>query len=191
MAAPGDVIENPVTGERVVFLQTGEQTGGALLQAELFVRPGGFVAAEHVHPLQEERFAVRAGTLMLRVAGRERRLVAGEAATIPPGTPHVWWNDGAEELHVLVELRPAGRFDRFLETFFALAHAGKTDRRGLPNLLQMAVSLRTYGDTIYPASPPRAVQRVLVALLAPVGRLLGYEADCPYPRPERPRPGAA
>lgn len=184
MAAPGDVIENPVTGERMVFLQTGEQNGGELLQIEMAVRPGGFAAAEHVHPTQEERFTVRAGTLTLRIAGQQRELGVGEQAAIPPGTPHVWWNGGDEELRVLLEFRPAGQFDRFITSFFALAQAGRTDERGLPNVLQTAVSLRVYGDTIYPTKPPRPVQRVLFALLAPVGRLLGYKPDYPYPRAE-------
>jgi hypothetical protein len=40
----GDVAENPVTGERVV--------------AEIFVRLGGAVAGEHVHPGIDEWFTV-------------------------------------------------------------------------------------------------------------------------------------
>jgi len=52
----GDTIENPVTGERIVFHKTSRDTGGEAVVIECFVRPHGFVAAAHVHPSQEERF---------------------------------------------------------------------------------------------------------------------------------------
>jgi len=41
VARLGDVIENPRIGARMVFLRTGAETNGQLLQADLFVRPGG------------------------------------------------------------------------------------------------------------------------------------------------------
>jgi hypothetical protein len=52
----GDAIENPVTGERIVFRQTSRETNGAAVVIETYVQPNGFVAAAHVHPSQEERF---------------------------------------------------------------------------------------------------------------------------------------
>ena len=42
MAKQGDVIENPVTGERIVFRQTSADTNGELLQFELYLKPHGF-----------------------------------------------------------------------------------------------------------------------------------------------------
>ena len=38
MVQPGDVIENPVTGERITFLRTSAETGGALAEMELELR---------------------------------------------------------------------------------------------------------------------------------------------------------
>jgi quercetin dioxygenase-like cupin family protein len=180
MAKAGDIIVNPVTGERIVFLQTAKETGGELVQGDLVVKPGGFVAAEHVHPHQEERFTVHSGILRLRSRGEDRDLRGGEEATVPAGTPHVWWNAGEDELRVRVELRPAGRFEGFVTSFFALAQAGNTDAKGMPNLLQLAVIAREYRDVIYPTKPPRPLQTVLFGILAPVGRMLGYRADVPY-----------
>jgi quercetin dioxygenase-like cupin family protein len=182
MIKAGDTIENPVTGEKMTFLVTGNETAGQLLQIEMAVRPAGFVAAEHVHPLQQERFLIKAGEITLRIAGNEQHYKAGDEVTIPAGTPHVWWNSGKEELRVVLEFRPAGRFDQFITSFFALAHAGKTDARGLPrNLLQLAVTFRAYRDVIYGTRPPLAVQKVLFAVLDPVGRFVGYRANVPYP----------
>jgi quercetin dioxygenase-like cupin family protein len=88
MIRAGDSIENPATGERIVFRQTSRETNGAAVVIETYVQPNGFVAAAHVHPSQEERFEVLRGTVGFRV-GREK-LVAGpgKRLTVPAGTPN-------------------------------------------------------------------------------------------------------
>lgn len=116
----GDVIENPVTGEKMVFLQTGAETNGELLQIDMTVKPGGFVPTEHVHPFQAERFVVQSGRITLRIAGQEQQLTTGAEVTVPPAMPHIWWNSGAEDLRVVLEFRPAGRFDGFITSLFTL-----------------------------------------------------------------------
>lgn len=183
MAKTGDILEHPVTGEKIIFRKTAQDTGGELLKADVMMKPHGFVAAEHIHPLQEERFEVLAGTVKFRVNGVEREVGAGETATVPPKTPHVWWNDGDDEAHVLVEVRPALRFEEFFETFFGLAQAGKVDKKtGLPNPFILALVMREFEKEIYLAKPPVAVQKMLFGVLGAVGRLLGYEGRYTYPR---------
>ncbi len=179
MARSGDVVENRVTRERIVWRKVARDTGGELLQADLSVGAGGFVAAEHVHPKQEERFEVLAGMLQLRLDGKEKTMRAGEVAVVPAGRPHLWWNGGDGELHVVFELRPALRTEIFFETFFGLAKDGKTNRKGLPNPLQLAVLAREYADEIHLARPPLVVQKVLFSPLAMLGRLLGYRGWYP------------
>jgi len=180
MARSGDVLEHPVTGERVVWRKVARETDGELLRGDLFAGPGGFVAAEHVHPKQEERFEVLAGRLGLRIDGHERVLQTGEVAVVPPGRPHVWWNAGEEEAHVLGEFRPALRTEMFFETFFGLAKDGKTNRKGLPNAVRLAVLIHEYEDELRLARPPFLVQKALFWPLAALGRLLGYRGW--YPR---------
>lgn len=183
MAKAGDILEHPVTGEKIIFRKTAKDTGGELMQADVIMRPHGFVAAEHVHPLQEERFEVLSGSVKFRVNGVERVVQAGETTVVPPRSPHVWWNDSDQEAHVLVDVRPALRFDEFFETFFGLAQAGKVDKKtGLPNLFVMALVLREFEKEIYLAQPPVAAQRILFSLFALVGRLLGYQGHYEYPR---------
>jgi quercetin dioxygenase-like cupin family protein len=174
MARSGDVLQHPVTGERVIWRKVAGDTGGALLQADLFAEPGGFVPAAHVHPNQEERLQVLAGMLSFRTDGQEQILRAGQVAVVPPGRPHVWWNAGEEQVHVLVEIRPALRTEMFFETFFGLAADGKTNHRGLPNPVRWAMLAREYQDELHLARPSVATQRVLFGPLAVVGRLLGY-----------------
>jgi hypothetical protein len=48
MIRAGDSIENPVTGERLVFRKTSRETGGQAVVIETFVQPNGFVAAARV-----------------------------------------------------------------------------------------------------------------------------------------------
>ena len=179
MASPGDVLEHPVTGERIVWRQVARGTNGKLLEGDMFARPGAHPAAAHVHPHQEERFQVLAGAIKLRVDGEETMLSAGQLATVPAGRPHTWWNVGDEEAHVLVEVAPAMRTEMFFETFFGLAKDGKTNSRGLPNLLSMAVIMREYEGEVRLARPPFVVQRALFGPLALLGRSLGYRGWYP------------
>lgn len=176
MIRAGDVLENPVTGERLVFRKTSRETGGEAVVVEAFVKPNGFVAAAHVHPNQEERFQVLTGSVGFRV-GREK-LVAGpgQRLTVPAGTPHKFWNAGEEEAHFVCEVRPALQFEQLIETMYGLAGDGKTNRKGMPNPLRLAVIARHHFDDVRLPFPPAWMQRMGLALGAPLGRLIGYEA---------------
>jgi quercetin dioxygenase-like cupin family protein len=187
VARRGEVLESPINGQRAVFRETAEDTGGELLRLDFFVAPGGFLGSEHLHPKQEERIKVLSGTLRCRIGGRERSVGAGEAIDIPPGVAHTLWNESQEEAHALVEYRPALRMETLFETLFGLGRNGKTDEEGTPRLLQGAVMLEEYEDEYRLARPPLPMQKALLALLAPVGRLLGYQTwYARYSGPARP-----
>src|SRR4051812_8167858 len=91
------------------------------LEIETVNPPGGPPEPEHVHPEQESGCAVASGRLWFRVAGEERVVAAGESITIPPNTPHCFWNDGPEPAHATQWFEPALRSRSFFEAFFALA----------------------------------------------------------------------
>jgi quercetin dioxygenase-like cupin family protein len=177
MSRAGDVAENPVTGERVVVRVGTEDSGGELLVAGLFVGPGGAGAGEHVHPAIDEWFTVLEGRVGSRLDGRESKAPVGERLHVPPGTAHDWWNAGWEEAHVIVEVSPAARFEEAVSNTFGQVRDGKTNAKGMPNLLQVALFAREFEDVLYFTSPPRPVQRALFAVLAPVARLLGYKGS--------------
>ena len=185
MARAGDEIVNPRTGQRMVFLETASETNGEQVRIDTYNPPTGVAEPEHVHPFQESGAEVISGSLRFRVGGQERSVKAGETITIAANTPHNFWNDGEKEAHAVQWFRPALKTDRFFETFFGLAQDGKLNDKGLPSLLQMAVSVPYFGDGGRLTSPPWAVQRAVFAVLAPVGRLLGYRAEYPYPRVKR------
>ena len=58
MAREGDVIENPVSGARIVFRKTARNTNGELLQFDLFFKRHLIGGARLIHPRQEMRFEV-------------------------------------------------------------------------------------------------------------------------------------
>jgi mannose-6-phosphate isomerase-like protein (cupin superfamily) len=181
MARTGDVIEH-LTGEHFEFRKTAEDTGGELLRIEALVEPRGFAAAEHVHPRQEERFEILSGEIRYRVGGVERVAGPGEELVIPRGVTHVWENAGEENLHMIIEFRPALRTEEFFESYFGLGQDGLTNpKTGLPNLVRMAVLLNEFREEIHLSRPPLLVQRIVFGTLALVGRLLGYPARYPYP----------
>jgi quercetin dioxygenase-like cupin family protein len=174
MIRSGDTIHNPVTGERITFHQTSAETNGEAVVIECTVQPQGFVAAGHVHPSQSERFAVIEGKLGLKAGKQKRTLGRGEFAVVEAGTPHRFWNDGEDELRFVCEVRPALQFESLLETMFNLAADGKTNRKGIPNPLRLAVIARAHFDTVRLPFPPAWLQKLGLALGAPVGRGLGY-----------------
>jgi quercetin dioxygenase-like cupin family protein len=172
----GDVIENPVTGERLVFRKTSQETNGEAVVLEAFVQPNGFVAAAHVHPHQEERFQVLRGSVAFRLGREEIIAGPGQRITVPAGTAHKFWNAGDEEAHFVCEVRPALQFEQLIETMFGLAADGKTNKKGMPNPLRLAVIAHGHFDDVRLPFPPAWMQRMGLALGAPLGRLLGYDA---------------
>ena len=176
MISPGDRLENPVTGEVLVFHRTATETNGESVLVETIVRPDGFVAAAHVHPSQTERFEVLEGRLGLRIGQSEILAEPGDVAVVSPGTPHRFWNAGKGAARFICEVRPALQFESLIETMFTLAAQGKTNRRGMPNPLRLAVIARAHFDTVRLPFPPVLLQRVGLALAAPVGAALGYRA---------------
>ena len=172
MAEVGQTIENPMTGERIVFRDTGATTGGRLLRFDLFVAPGGRVGGgPHKHPY-EERFQIRRGALGCRVGARRWRLDPGQSIRVPPSRTHYLWNATLEEAHAVVELRPADHVEDFFEAVFAIASARPESFRGLPGPLQgalLASEFRMYGPWV-----PVALQRPLTAVLAFLARRRGH-----------------
>src|SRR3954454_12632941 len=102
----GRVVHDPARRQRYVFQATGAETGGDLLQVEVWAAPGGDVP-RHIHPHQEERVEVLAGSMTFEVDGTKRRLEGGGRRVCVRGTPHAFVNDGADEAHLLVEGTPA------------------------------------------------------------------------------------
>jgi quercetin dioxygenase-like cupin family protein len=182
MARAGDELVNPVTGLRTVFRKTTQDTDGGLLQVDWIGDPGWTTGPDHVHPHQEERFEVLSGKLGLQVEGVERFLSTGETTVVPAGSAHAAWNASSnDEVHALIDFRPALRSETAFETLARLASDGKTNKASAPkNPLLLALILHHYEDGIYFVRPPLVLQRMIFGAPAKVARLLGYRAEYHY-----------
>lgn len=186
MLKRGEIYDNPVTGERAIVRVGTDETNGERLVIDIQARPGASGAGEHIHPFMDERLTVIRGRVGVSIDGRRSILKPGGSAHFPPGAAHHWWNDGDGEAHVVVEVRPPERFEEWLRNLLGLAQDGRTDARGTPSLLQLALLAREFDDVIRFTKPHRLVQRALFALLAPVARLRGYRGSYPEYVERRP-----
>jgi quercetin dioxygenase-like cupin family protein len=183
MIRTGDVLKNPVTGEQLRFLETAADTNGEYVLVEVTVEPDGFVAAAHVHPYQTETFEILEGAVCFEVGGKAIVAGAGESLRVEPGTSHKFWNAGESRAVFRTEVRPALQFESLIETMFGLAVDGKTNRKGMPNPLRLAVIAKAHFDVVRLPFPPAWLQRLGLATGAPLGRLLGYRPTYePHPR---------
>ena len=174
MIQAGQAVENPVTGERLVFHETARETGGEYVRFEAFIRPGGSLPTGHVHPSQTETFEIVSGMLELKLGSKTFEARPGDVVVIEPGVNHNFRNTGTEVARFNVEVRPAIRIESLIETMYGLAADGKCNRWGIPNPFRMAVVAKEHFDTVQLAFPPAWTQRAALAVGSPIGRMLGY-----------------
>jgi quercetin dioxygenase-like cupin family protein len=172
MSQVGEVIENPAMGARLRFRRIGSANGESLLEFDFFLRPGGVIAVEHLHPYQEERLEVISGAVQGHVDGKPHTVVTGGESIVPAGVTHAWWNAADGETHLRVQFRPALRTAELFEIAFALARNGRTNGSGVPRFPKRLAFLAAFPDEFRPARMPAVVHRVVVRAFAPAGRRL-------------------
>lgn len=172
MAHAGDVIKNPVTGQRLIFLITSADSDGELFAAEGVFPPGGFTGVSHIHPHQDEHFEVLAGHAAFDIDGTRHVLGAGDTVNVPGGTKHTFSNAGQDEMRVRFEFRPAlAGTDRFYELYFAFAQHGRVNAEAMPGLLDIATVWPITSEHAVLATPPPVIQHALFRVLAPIARI--------------------
>jgi quercetin dioxygenase-like cupin family protein len=171
MIAPGQTLENPVTGERFTFTDTASSSGGELLAFDFALRPGGAVPIPHVHPVQTERFEVTGGRMSFRVGLRTIDAGPGDVVEVAPGVAHSFTNAGDDEAQLRVEVRPALAMEDMFAEVVAMAQTGRMTRRGLPrNLLDLADLARRFDQEAHAPLLNVRVQRLLLAPLVFLAR---------------------
>jgi quercetin dioxygenase-like cupin family protein len=161
------VIENPLSGERITIRRTAAQTGGTLLAWELELAPGGRVPASHAHPRQQEVFTVLEGRMRFRVGWRRQVAGPGDTVTVPPGTVHHFANAGPVPARVAVQTRPALAMQDLLETAAALARDQHAAARTRPRLAELALFMRDFEREVAAPvlpGPLRLATRLLAGL---------------------------
>jgi quercetin dioxygenase-like cupin family protein len=164
------VIDNPISGERIVIREGGADTNGRLLAFDLYLPAGGHVPAAHAHPLQEERFTVVSGRMRFRLGRRTVYAEAGETVVVPPGTSHWFGAAGPEPLHAAVEVRPALRMEEFFARTEAMSAAGRFLGTRLPRLTDLALLLLEFRREVAVPVVPAFLVRLALAPLAWLAR---------------------
>jgi len=176
MAYAGQVLENPVSGERITFVTTAADTGGELLTIELDLDADGEVPGIHVHPAQEERFEVLSGQMRFRKGLKTTVAGPGDVVVVPAGKAHKFANAGDGPVRARVEIRPALRMEELFEAATGLAQDGRTMKSGMPKPLDLALFVREFAREVRAPFPPGWAQRAALGPLAWLARRRGLGA---------------
>jgi mannose-6-phosphate isomerase-like protein (cupin superfamily) len=185
MAYAGQIIENPVSGERITFLQTAADTNGEKVAIELELTPDGHVPGMHVHPEQEERFEVIEGRMNFRLGRKKISAGPGEVVVVPAGHAHKFANGGDTKAVCRVEITPALDMEQLFETACALAEEGKVLKSGMPKPLHLALFVHRFRREVQAPFPPAWMQRASLKPLAMIAKARGHAER--YERPGAPK----
>ena len=163
----------------ILFLQTGKDTGGRLLEMAATYQPNSTEPAEHYHPYQEEDFTVLQGELFIKLQGKITLLKAGDSLRIARGVKHSMWNGSNKEAIVNWQVRPAMHTEHLLETAAGLATDGRVNKNGMPGILQVALMAKKYSTVFRLAKPSFVMQKIIFGVLSPIAYLVGLQADYP------------
>ncbi len=114
-AGSGPAYQSPI--DKITFLITGEQSGGAFFMAEVSVPPGGG-NPPHIHHREEETFYLQQGTLAIQVGGKTLTASPGDFVCLPRGIVHSFKNTGNVDAKFLLVATPAGLEKFFEEAFY-------------------------------------------------------------------------
>jgi quercetin dioxygenase-like cupin family protein len=160
-------IHDPIHRASYTFRREGEN-----LWVTTWLDDGGHLP-EHFHPTLEEHWEVLEGAVRLKVDGAWRELTAADGpVTVARGVRHELRNASGARAHLQCEVLPAGSLQEFLTESARAAREGLYNRHSLPTSLRGAgwiaeFALRHRHETVM-CSPPPALQRVLLPLIAKV-----------------------
>ncbi len=170
-----ELIVNPVTGDRMIILQSSQTSQGNYAKIRFDLPPGAKGSPLHVHTQMSENFTVLKGELEMEVGKKGWRILrTGESVHVPPGTPHSFRNSSNDWVTFTSENRPSQGFEQFIRGMFGLAIDGKVNAEGMPtNLLQFALLLQK-ADLIL-VGPSAGLQKLMIAFFVQVGKALSVE----------------
>ena len=139
-------------GDRITYLITGAETGGAFFMAEVSVVPGGG-PPPHVHSREDESFYLQQGTLAVQVGGKTLNISAGDFVHMPRGVVHSFKNVGEDTAKLLMVATPAGLENYFAETFFSAADIADIPQLGPAVIARAMKTAPKYGlELLLPAT---------------------------------------
>lgn len=175
MPTKGQILCNPYTGDVYEFLETAKDTNGQRVTMKMTLKSKGELVPNHFHALQDEHFEVVSGKLTILVDGKKQILTQGDKITLPKNMPHNHYNNDTETVVLIQSVSPALDFDYLLENIIGLTIDGKMPN-GKAGLIQELVTLKYLDSKSYLANIPQGIQKILMNLIGPIGRMFGYRA---------------
>lgn len=176
MARKGQILKNPQSGDSYEFLETAKETNGERVSIKVTLKTKGPLVPDHMHTIQDESFEVLSGKLTILSEGKTTIFSPGDKIAFPKNKPHNHYNDDDKVDTVFIQtLTPALDFEYLLETIVGLSTDGKMPN-GKAGLIQELVILKYIDSKSFLINIPLGVQKLLMNIVAPIGRLLGYRA---------------
>jgi mannose-6-phosphate isomerase-like protein (cupin superfamily) len=162
---PTDRIHDPIHGTSYTFQRQSEN-----LWIDTWLEDGAHLP-EHFHPSLEERWEVVSGAIQVKLDGRWRELTPQDGPVcVTSNMRHELRNRSGAEAHARTEVIPAGRIEEFLIESARAAREGLFNARNIPTnfraALWAAAFAQRFRDETVMTSPPPAVQRIVLPVLA-------------------------
>jgi hypothetical protein len=162
-------IHDPIHSISYSFRREGEN-----LWVDSWMEDGGHLP-EHFHPSLEERWEALDGTVRLKLDGTWRDLAPEDGpAMVAPMVRHELKNTSGSAVHLRAEVLPAGRLVEFLTESARAAREGLYNARSMPTswrgAMWIAEFAQRFRDETVMTSPPPAVQRIILPVVARLAR---------------------
>ncbi|HLY71799.1 MAG TPA: cupin domain-containing protein [Puia sp.] len=174
MPQKGQILKNPATGDVYEYLELSKDTNGERITLKQTINKGQLYP-KHFHTLQDERFEVLTGKLTIWSEGKTKTLCHGEKITLPKNKPHNHYNNDNEPVTFIQTVSPALDFEYWMENIIGLTIDGKI-RNGKTGFIQDLVTLKYLDSKTYLPNIPLGIQKILMNIVGPLGRLFGYRA---------------
>lgn len=175
MPTKGQKLITNATGDTYEFLSTADDTNGEHVSLLTNLVAKGKIVPNHFHLFQDETFEEVSGKLTIWLNGETFELGKGERVHLLKNQHHNHYNNSDETVTYIHTVSPALDFGYLVENLVGLASDGKS-KNGNYGLVQELVTLKYLDSKAYLADIPLGIQKVLMAIIAPLGRLAGYRA---------------
>jgi len=174
MPQKGQILKNTATGDIYEYLELSKDTNGERITLKQTINKGQSYP-NHFHTLQDESFEVLAGKLTVWSEGKTKTLSPGEKMILPKNKTHNHYNNDDEPVTFIQTVSPALDFEYWMENIIGLTTHGKI-QNGKAGLLQDLVTLKYLDSKTFIPNIPLGIQKILMNIVGPIGRLFGYRA---------------
>ena len=174
MLKNGDILENVLSGEKMVFWATTEETRGEYLSYDYYLKPFSPVEPKHFHPMAEQRFTVKQGEFTLNMNNETKTYFRGDSGVIAPYVSHHGWNHGIEDVILDFEIHPALDFETWFTKCIELVDSKRSDKNGKPKFIDMAVMSHEMKNLSFLPNFVM-VQKVCIYLIGTLSKIIGYK----------------